>query len=457
MSKPLISRFSALAAVLALSMCLPPAASAQFSLTGVRSVGASSLIDSVFVTNGTAGGTLNYAGDGAEHAFSWHAYGFGTGLEQIAKQSGTSASVALRDEASAGYLLTIDGRDSLRVYVLDYSRTALELDSVYAPEETHDCIGINVYCRISAAPLAYCRNGGDSLFLPRDFYLIYEELTFNRDRFDAEVVTDTLTAEVRSAGDFELETTLEAPLDETIYALTGDSYAAALGLSDTIYSEPVIAKAVEMHVLASVRTRENATNEDNRGTPTSAQEDSTALSGSAPLNVEFLNYSSPAAYYYEWCVSQFRDFSRCSINYSLKDFRYTFNDFDTYYVRIRTYNAEPSDDASVNCMQEKTFTVDVRSSNLEIPSAFTPNGDGINDEFRVKYTSLVSFHGWIYNVWGRKVYEWTDPATGWDGTISGKPAAAGVYIYVIEAEGGDYDDDGKRKSYRQRGAVNLLR
>ena len=96
---------------------------------------------------------------------------------------------------------------------------------------------------------------------------------------------------------------------------------------------------------------------------------------------------------------------------------------------------------------------------------FTPNGDGLNDEFRVAYKSIISFQAWVYNRWGRLVYTWTDPQKGWDGNISGRKAAAGPYFYVIKALGSDFDANsapiGKTKlrlgEYLLKGDINIIR
>lgn len=69
---------------------------------------------------------------------------------------------------------------------------------------------------------------------------------------------------------------------------------------------------------------------------------------------------------------------------------------------------------------------------LFIPNAFSPNGDGLNDEFIIAnlgYHRLTAFR--IYNRWGEEVYAVTDPAKGWNGNHKGKPADAGVYYYYI--------------------------
>jgi gliding motility-associated-like protein len=66
---------------------------------------------------------------------------------------------------------------------------------------------------------------------------------------------------------------------------------------------------------------------------------------------------------------------------------------------------------------------------FNIPNAFTPNGDGLNDTFRpvTDYDRFSKFSMVIYNSWGQRQFETTNPAEGWDG----KDAAAGVYVWVI--------------------------
>lgn len=69
--------------------------------------------------------------------------------------------------------------------------------------------------------------------------------------------------------------------------------------------------------------------------------------------------------------------------------------------------------------------------NLYLPSAFTPDGDGINDVFAVSGTGIQKFRLRIFDRWGRMVFETEDPAIGWDGTIDGKKPVPGVYPYLF--------------------------
>lgn len=88
-----------------------------------------------------------------------------------------------------------------------------------------------------------------------------------------------------------------------------------------------------------------------------------------------------------------------------------------------------------------------------MPNAFSPNGDGINDIYKAKegYQSIVEFHAYIFNRWGQKLYEWTDPAGGWDGKYKGKDVAQGVYYCLVKANGAD------GRKYDIKTDVNLLR
>lgn len=92
-------------------------------------------------------------------------------------------------------------------------------------------------------------------------------------------------------------------------------------------------------------------------------------------------------------------------------------------------------------------------SSLLMPNAFSPNGDGINDIYKPKdgYRNIEEFHAYIYNRWGQKLYEWTDPATGWNGTYRGKPVKEGVYFCLVKAKGAD------GVVYNIKRDVNLLR
>jgi gliding motility-associated-like protein len=72
---------------------------------------------------------------------------------------------------------------------------------------------------------------------------------------------------------------------------------------------------------------------------------------------------------------------------------------------------------------------------IYIPSAFTPNGDGLNDTFGVKGEGIQQYHIYIYNRWGEVIFESTNPKQTWDGRVNGNPSEQGSYVYQLFASG----------------------
>ena len=70
--------------------------------------------------------------------------------------------------------------------------------------------------------------------------------------------------------------------------------------------------------------------------------------------------------------------------------------------------------------------------NQDIPSAFTPNGDGLNDVFMpmgLKFQHLVEFR--VYNRWGQELFYSNNKDRGWDGTYHGQKQDLDTYYYQI--------------------------
>lgn len=84
------------------------------------------------------------------------------------------------------------------------------------------------------------------------------------------------------------------------------------------------------------------------------------------------------------------------------------------------------------CLASKSVIVKIVTS-FNMPNAFTPNGDGKNDVFRIPPgTSLKLKEFSIYDEWGTKVFSTENISKGWNGAISGKQQKTGVYVYIIE-------------------------
>ena len=119
---------------------------------------------------------------------------------------------------------------------------------------------------------------------------------------------------------------------------------------------------------------------------------------------------------------------------------------------VLTLFASLSVSAQTDTAATDSLTSTGDESKLVMPNTFTPNGDGHNDIFKAKeYRNLSEFHAYIFNRWGQKLYEWTDPAEGWDGTYHGSEVKTGVYFVLVKARGTD------DVIYNIRKDVNLLR
>ncbi|MBT4931186.1 MAG: T9SS type B sorting domain-containing protein [Flavobacteriales bacterium] len=70
---------------------------------------------------------------------------------------------------------------------------------------------------------------------------------------------------------------------------------------------------------------------------------------------------------------------------------------------------------------------------LQISNVFTPDGDGINDQFKlISDCEVYRYNLYIYNRWGQLVFSSVNDSFGWDGFINGEKASRGVYYYVVE-------------------------
>jgi gliding motility-associated-like protein len=123
----------------------------------------------------------------------------------------------------------------------------------------------------------------------------------------------------------------------------------------------------------------------------------------------------------------------------------TIDDPGDYTMKLHVENAG-------NCPSEKNIKVCILEPvNIFIPDIFTPNSDGLNDVFFVRGKGIRKLSFVIYDRWGEKVFETTDPDWGWNGTYNNKDAESGVYVWYLTAI---MFDDSK---IEQKGDVSLVR
>ena len=244
-----------------------------------------------------------------------------------------------------------------------------------------------------------------------------------------------------------------------------DSACAEITLRDS----DLIAINFHLESLATLRgTKGEKSNELERATDQKCITATTSDSYSGALEVAFYANATPSIHpvFYRW------DIYKSTTHIATRndpEIRYSFSEPGSYRVVCNVNSAACTLDSS-------EMKVNISESYLRVPNVFTPDGNGKNDEFRVSYRSLREFHIWVYNRWGKLVYESTDPARGWDGTINGRKAAEGAYFYVIRAMGTDAAKDAKyvglKASYKKKtkrqdesvigiyqmsGDINLLR
>jgi gliding motility-associated-like protein len=161
-----------------------------------------------------------------------------------------------------------------------------------------------------------------------------------------------------------------------------------------------------------------------------AGHDTTILVGN-PVTLNGSN--SVGANYYEWSVSANTDTTTI----------YPLNDTT---IRLIVKNSH-------GCYDMDSVTIHVLQCRLPIvPNAFSPNGDGLDDTYRIlnpeDFAALKGFH--IFNRWGVEIYNTNMKTQGWDGKYQGVDQPIGSYIYVISTTCSGND-------YQVRGNLTIIR
>ena len=140
------------------------------------------------------------------------------------------------------------------------------------------------------------------------------------------------------------------------------------------------------------------------------------LGGSAPADITFYAYTTDAVIHNEWQMTNDPEFEDITYRFTTQDFNYVFTEEGTLYIRFVGSNSDGSCE-----IYGETYTVTIGASDLKCPNAFSPNAsEGVNDEWKVSYKSIIEFECWIFNRWGVEVCHFSDPEMGWDGKYGGK-------------------------------------
>lgn len=131
----------------------------------------------------------------------------------------------------------------------------------------------------------------------------------------------------------------------------------------------------------------------------------------------------------------------------------------------------PSTDSRINFLRYGWYFVDVTDAtgcalkdtvyinpgtcceNIYLPNAFTPNGDGQNDEWKAITTAAMDIDLFaVYNRWGEQVWHTKNQRESWDGTRNGKLLETGAYFYILR-----YTCLTDGKKYSKKGDITILR
>ncbi|RYZ51173.1 MAG: PKD domain-containing protein, partial [Sphingobacteriales bacterium] len=103
---------------------------------------------------------------------------------------------------------------------------------------------------------------------------------------------------------------------------------------------------------------------------------------------------------------------------------HAYNRTGTYEVCLTAYNEQGCSDRVC-----RTVTADITPL-ADVPTGFSPNGDGSNDVLYVRGYSIQTLDFKVFNRWGEMVFETQDQSKGWDGTFKGKPQEMDAFAYT---------------------------
>lgn len=127
-------------------------------------------------------------------------------------------------------------------------------------------------------------------------------------------------------------------------------------------------------------------------------------------------------------------------------------EWSNYFEESGEYTLELTFSDEGGCIASLPYHFTIGSRQLLFfPTAFTPDGDRLNDVFQVKGSGIDGFELELFDRWGHPFYHWKGLEGSWDGTINGTPLPPGIYAYryFYTSESGQY--------FQGQGSVTLIR
>lgn len=419
-----------------LAACALPARAAELLFSGAslpaiaESAPASTGLSAVYVVPYVHGVTASFTSTSGG-TVSWQRFSaLGAAYaEPVPSVQNGAVSTLSTLEGNMGYVVT-DGTSTSYFWVVDYSTAPFEIRDIELSAQS-DCSTTWLDVDGSAPALTYYGITGVPQHLDRGITLSYRTLEFDSESFTYRQVEHTEALEQMGE-----RVWCTPPLCQTDFTIAGDKYS-------TLWGEPHVATSAVYEptaVAAETSATQTSTDADNE-----IKEES-PLGGSGPVDVTFRAAVTDAAIFHEWELARDSEFNQVFLRQQDLEFTYTFREQGTAYVRLTVANDAGSCEA-----QSETYEVFVGESVLKCPNAFSPGtSEGVNDEWKVAYKSIVEFDCQIFDRNGRRLAHLTHPSQGWNGKIGGKTVPAGVYFYVIRALG----TDGKK--YKLSGDINVV-
>lgn len=397
-------------------------------------------LDKVYVTYDMEGLSIEYHASGGG-TVRWYRYsslggGYAEELSGIVSQ-GSDYTLANPD-GDMGYIIE-EGDSRYYFWLVDYSKHRLRLSGINLPTE-QECSMTRLELEGSGAPIHFYTINGRQCTLDQQITISYNTLEYS----EADKLYNQTPATHNLESFSENVYITPAPLCNTTFHASGDRFLRAWNWEQETESGLFHTNAVDAHTYAE-QTPES-TDPDYRSNQMGSGSADGSLGGSAPAEISFSAICSDAVIHHEWQFASDPDFEHLTLRLNEQDVEYVFREQGVTYVRYIGSNS----DGSCETFGE-TYTVSIGTSDLKCPNAFSPGAsEGVNDEWKVSYRSIIDFKCWIFNRHGRQLFHFTDPSQGWDGKVGGKVVKSGVYYYVIEATGAD------GKKYKLSGDINVI-
>ena len=391
-------------------------------------------LDMVYVLYDSQQNRMQYTAGSSNATVKWYKFGAtgGAYAEEITSiERNGNVSVLKSVMPNSGYIIE-ENTNRKYVWVVNYADYRLRVNSIEAVNDG-DCSSATLNVQGEGDAIVYYSINGARKVLDRKLKLIYNNLVWNE--------TDLMwNSETQEEDLQELKSTisLPAPYCNTIFTLTGDRFLEYWGEGISMTSDEYQTQAVTVTTRAEQEQKE-ADNQVGGG-------DETTLGGSAPAVITFSAYYTDAVATKEWQMSHDAEFEEIADRRNEDEITVTFEEAGTTFWRFVCSNATGECSA-----YSDVYQVNIGESMLKCPNAFSPGvTEGVNDEWKVSYKSIVKFKCWIFNTWGVQLCELNDPSQGWDGKYKGKIVKPGVYYYVIDAEGSE------GKKYKLKGDINVV-